>query len=77
MRQFAKGLSTLLYISIFLASLITVKADWFNSTMRNQVIPNNSYLEMRDYILNNQPIQSNYGEIRGIVELIPLSVKRH
>jgi hypothetical protein len=74
MKQSSKGLSSLLYISIIFAGFVTVKGDWFNSTMRNQVIPNNSYLEMRDYILNNQPIQSNYGQIRGIVELIPLNV---
>jgi len=45
------------------------KADWLNTTNSPSTIPVNSYIEMRDYILNIASIHEHYGEIRSFVDI--------
>ncbi len=62
LKQFEITICLLLCLNI-------VRADWMNTTNSPTKIPENSYIEMRDYILNIDSIYSNYGEIKGHVNV--------
>ena len=53
------------------------RGDWMNTTNSPTTIPPNSYIEMRDYILNIDSIHPNYGKIKGVVELNLDAVRLH
>jgi len=58
-------------ISLILSILLftSIRADWLNTTNSPSTIPINSYIEMRDYILNIASIHEYYGNINSFVSV--------